>query len=74
MTTWNWSQNDITWDQNCWTFDGLNGCEQDKGTLIGSGGPGHYALELAEDHLEKIRREDNDIITIVRIMLTRGML
>jgi len=60
-------------DQNCWTFDGLNGCDQ-QGALLGSGGPGHYALELAEEHLERIRREDDDILTIIRVMLTKGML
>ena len=71
---WDWSSTDIDFSQTCWTFDGYDGCQPDDSTLLGSGGPGHYALELAEEHLEKIRREDNDIITIIRIMLTRGML
>ena len=29
---WDWSQNDITWDQNCWKFDGSNECN------LGAGG------------------------------------
>jgi len=64
-----------TADSDCVKADGYNGCvvEQDQ-TLLGSGGPGHYALELAEERMERIRREDNDIITIIRIMLTKGML
>ena len=23
---WSWDSNEITFDQNCWTFDGYNGC------------------------------------------------
>ncbi len=71
--SWTADSTQITADQTCWTADGSNECEQ-EGTLLGGGGPGHYALELAEERLERIRREDDDIITIIKIMLTRGML
>lgn len=70
---WDWSSTQIDFSQTCWTFDGYNGCEQ-PGTLLGSGGPGHYLDEFADMHVERIRREDDDIVTIIRLLLTKGLI
>ena len=87
---WDWSQNDITFDQNCWTFDGYNGCAvvepppPSDGGGRGSG-PTHgirhdggyrpnYQDVLDQIERERIETEDNEIIELIMAILTKGIL
>ena len=84
---WNWSQNDITFDQNCWTFDGHNGCIEAPVIPPPStgGSPGgvrrrkKYAPPIEDtirDHerLDQILREDEEIIEFIKVILTKGLI
>lgn len=77
---WDWSQNDITFDQNCWSFDGYNGCVKDTGSVATGGGAGHTGgviREYDEDiilKLKQIREEDDLIIEFIKRVLTMGLL
>lgn len=93
MTPWNWSQNDITFDQNCWTFDGNNGCivtqppvsKQTPSVGRGSGptngirreGPGYtdYWEDVKrESDRIRIKRDDEDIVKFLHMILSKGIL
>ena len=57
--TWDWSQNDITWDQNCWTFDGYNGCDISGGSSV------------LNDRLRLLRiKDDKDILDIITMLIS----
>ena len=84
---WDWSQNDITFDQNCWTFDGHNGCAVvDPPPPSGGGGRGSGPTHGIrhdggyrpnyQDEIDQLRilREDEEIIEFIMAILTKGIL
>lgn len=77
---WTFDNTAITYDQTCWTWDGSNSC------FANAGGGGQYrGVHSLDDDLydqiianklrqERIRDEDDLIIKLVTMMLTKGML
>ena len=74
---WDWSQNDITFDQNCWTFDGYNGCAEEPSVPI-TGGPSrkkYYNPSYYEPKKNEItKREQEMIVDFIKVILTKGLI
>lgn len=87
---WTFDSNEITFDQNCWTFDGYNGCIEEEAPTLPTGGTSKKLLrdyfwyknrykdqDLDKDELEqKIIRHmrDDEIVEFIRVILMKGLL
>lgn len=82
---WDWSQNDITFDQNCWTFDGSNNCEVEAPATGGTSKKINRPYLWYKDKFRKenqaeldrmaiIKEEDDLIIEFIKVILTKGLI
>jgi len=68
MKLWTADSIEIRADQTCWTADGYNGCKKRKK------GGAQFDNALSRLGQERIIREDEEIISFIMSMITKGIL
>ena len=73
---WTWDSTEIFFDQTCWTFDGYNGCTPvRKGGSTGRRGPVRKRIrEPSDDFIMRRRREEQELVDLIAVILMRGII